>query len=125
MSHVSFLQVSSNGVLSFRNPFPDYSPEPFPLEFDRVPYIEVLIAPFWDDTDYGVGGSVLYRFTTDPDILDEVGLNISNAFQVDFNPVMAFISTWEGLSEFLGASNVVSLIIYYVGLFCMYTSFTI
>ena len=85
-----FIQVSTNGVLSFRTPFLDFSPVPFPLQFRN----DSLIAPFWDDSDSSSGGQVFYRFTSDEAILGEISANISDAFGVDFTPVSAFIATW-------------------------------
>ena len=102
------MQITSNGVLSFRHSFPDFTPEPFPLEFSSNSNIEVLISPFWDDTNYGQGGSVLYRFTTSPNILEEIGTNITNAFGINFDPVIVFIVTWDRLPEYQGPSDVVS-----------------
>ena len=89
------MQVTNDGVLSLGEDFYSSNPEPFPLSN------HVLIAPFWDDSEnYGLNkGDVLYRFTTDKSVLDEITTNISSAFGVDFTPVTAFIATWDGVKD--------------------------
>ena len=97
-------QVSTYGVLSFRQSFFDFSPEPFPLSFQN----DILIAPFWDDSDNSAGGQVLYRFTDDQSILEEIATNISDTFEVNFNPATAVIVTWDSLPQFSGPVSTVS-----------------
>lgn len=93
--------------MSFNESFTDFEPEsfPLPLDLDRV---EVLIAPFWDDSDNSVAGQVFYRFSDDASLLTEIATNISDAFEVDFSPVAAFVVTWNGLPQYEGPSDVVS-----------------
>ena len=54
----------------------------------------VLIAPFWDNTDYETGGQVYYRFSSEQNLVNKIAANISNAFGGNFNPVWAFVATW-------------------------------
>ena len=96
-------------MLSFRDFFSDFSPQPFPV-FLEIP----LIAPFWDDhvitSDSGnAGGTLYYRFTSDQDLLNEVGANISAAFLVSFSPTVLFVATWDRVLSFANAGNGVSL----------------
>ena len=104
------MQVSTNGVLSFRNPFLDFSPDLFPLTDD------ILIAPFWDDSDSSLAGQVFHRFTDDELVLEEISANITKGFGEEFNPVLAFIVTWDGLPQFIGSPNVVSAILFLIPL---------
>ena len=94
--------MNSNGILSFRNNFTSFSPETFPTSND------VLIAPFWDDVNINVAGDIFYRFTTDQFLLDEVGGDISDAFEVTFEPTLLFIATWDEVAPFGGSSSLVS-----------------
>ena len=81
--------------------------DPFPLVDFRSN--EVLIAPFWDDSDNGQGGSVYYRLSSEPGLMDQIGANISGAFDVEFRPGSAFVATWNGLPQYLGPADVVSI----------------
>lgn len=99
------LQVSTNGLLSFRFPFTDFTPEVFPL--CRFQAIQV-IAPFWDDSDVRNGGQVYHRFSTDQQLLDQISVNISDAFGSEFSPMVAFIATWDRIPQFVQSNSVVN-----------------
>ncbi|HET7506579.1 MAG TPA: S8 family serine peptidase [Kofleriaceae bacterium] len=49
------LHISSNGLLSFSAPNPSFSNSPLP-----VPFVDTLIAPFWDDLFPVAGGSIRF-----------------------------------------------------------------
>ena len=98
-------QVSTNGVLSFRTSFFDFTPELFPLS---VGCPDLLIAPFWDVSDNGVGGQVYYRLSHEPSLLDQIAINISDAFGVIFSPTSSFVATWNVLPQFTGPFDVVN-----------------
>ena len=90
------LQVSSNGILSFREEFSDCCPQDFPLF--SVP----LIAPFWHDINTITGGNIYYRQTADPELID-----ISHKLLLTFNitppsyvPINLLIVTWERVAPF-------------------------
>ena len=89
------LQVNTNGVLSFRFPFLDFLPRPFPLDSG-----EVLIAPFWDDFDLRQGGQILFRQTSDENLLSTVGVMINETLMCNFSPTTLFIATWNGVPGF-------------------------
>lgn len=82
--------------------FTDPSTSPFPLSN------YTLIAPFWDDINTNVAGRIFFRFSGDPDLLDEVGSSIEDAFDCEFNPVLLFIATWDSVAQINGSSNEVS-----------------
>ena len=84
------MQINSNGVISFRFPFLDPDPRPFPLFTN-----DVLIAPFWDFIETFFGGQVLFRHTNNEDLLTQVGTTINETFMVDFSPTLLLVVTWD------------------------------
>ena len=98
------MQVNANGPLSFRSPFRDFSPRPFPLLFED----DILIAPFWDDILISTAGEIYYRFSADPSLLEEVGGNISDAFETSFTPSQLFVATWDRVAAIGTITNLVS-----------------
>lgn len=86
------MQVNTNGVLSFRYPFSLTYTFPFPLLLGQT---DSLIAAFWGNFDYTEDGQVYYRFSEDVELLNEVGTNISAAFEINFQPSWLFITTWN------------------------------
>ena len=93
---MAYLQVSTNGILSFGSSFTQFQPLPFP--FTSPP----LIAPFWADFDLQKGGSVYYRQTAQPDILQQIEFAVSRASGLQFRPTLAFIATWDAVPAFDG-----------------------
>ncbi len=88
-------QVNTNGILSFRGPFLSFSSSPFPL--GEIP----LVAPFWGDVDITTGGSILYRETQDPKLLQKFSDELSNATDATyFLPTTLFIATWVNVAPF-------------------------
>lgn len=90
------IQVNANGVISFRNSFDDFIPNPFPLTS-----VDILIAPFWDDHDVRIEGRILYRFSEEASLLEEVGASVNASFGLSFTPTLLFIATWEGVAQFV------------------------
>ena len=85
--------MGNNGGISFVNALFQFTPEPFPLDFE-------LIAPFWADVDTrgtGVNNTVWYRETSDPDALSRSRNDIQCSAFADssFNPIYLFIATWD------------------------------
>ena len=89
------MQVSTNGVLSFGTSFTDYDSRPFPLSTS-----DILIAPFWDDSNVENGGQVLFRLSDNQTLLNKVGSTINDTLEFDFTPTMLFIVTWRRIPEF-------------------------
>ena len=85
--------MSSNGVLSFRQPFSKYATVPFPFA------TEILIAPFWIDVDIQLAGQVSYRFSTDQSLLDAAQVLINESLNVYFSPAFLFIATWDKVPQ--------------------------
>ena len=94
MASYVYMQVNSNGVVSFGNMgFTDFEARPFP--FESPP----LIAPFWDDFNPSDGGMIYYRQTNDSDQLQLFSnytlLLEDDVVENDYNPTRLFIATWD------------------------------
>lgn len=79
------MQVSSYGVLSLRHSI---------AECGSFANHYILIIPFWY-CRHDNPSQISYRFSEDINLLSEVGSNISDAFKVNFRPVVLFITTWN------------------------------
>ena len=97
------MQVSTNGVVSFGATFTEYYSRPFPLSSTS----DILIAPFWDDSNVQYGGQVLFRLSDNQTLLNKVGSTINDTLEFDFSPTMLFIVTWRGIPESGGSQNIV------------------
>jgi len=91
------VQVNTNGILSFRQPFSSSFIRQFPLP--TVP----LIAPYWENFDLRRGGNIFYRQTSNTTLLQRVQNQLQELFPSadDFSPTRLFIATWEQVPEFL------------------------
>ena len=96
------MQVSTNGVVSFGTNFIDHDSRPFPLSTS-----DILIAPFWYNSNFGNDGLVLFRLSDNQTLLNEVGSTINDTVEFDFSPTMLFIVTL-GIFEIDG-SQVINL----------------
>ena len=95
------MQVNTNGILSFRVPFTDFTPRMFPLP-DNIP----LIAPFWDNVDIERFGNISYRETSDFTLLQKANAQLQELFPSagSFTSTTLFIATWDRVAEFEGGS---------------------
>ena len=109
------MQVSTNGVVSFGANFTDYNTRPFPLSTS-----DILLAPFWDDSNVVIGGQVLFRLSDDQTLLNQVGSIINNTLEYNFTPMMLFIVTWDRIPKFVGSYIIVSVIIMFSHTICSY-----
>ena len=77
-----------------------YTPDSFPLGDRRR-----LISPFWGDVDTRNGGTVSYRESTDPVLLQRATSDVRRAFLAHqkFSATWVFIATWDRVA-FFGAS---------------------
>ena len=105
ISYLTFLcvwfQVNTNGVISFLGAVSQYTPAPFSLRDNRR-----LISPFWGDMDTRNGGTVLYRESIDPVLLDRATKDVRRAFlnHQRFSASWIFIATWDRVA-FFGAEG--------------------
>ena len=100
------MQVSTNGVVSIGYDFTDAISRPLPLLTN-----DILLAPFWDDSNVEIGGQILFRLSDNQTLLNQVGSIINDTLEYDFTPTILFIVTWNRIPEFGGSSNIVSVII--------------
>ena len=96
------MQVNTNGVVSFGAIFVGYHSRPFPLSTS-----DILIAPFWDDSNIKFRGQLLFRLSDNQTLLNEVGSTINDTLEFDFTPTMLFIVTWSGIPEYRGSQDIV------------------
>ena len=96
------MQVSTNGVVSFGATFTEYYSHLFPLSTS-----DILITPFWDDSNVENGGQVLFRQSDNQTLLNKVGSTINDTLEFDFTPTMLFIVTWRGIPETRGSQDIV------------------
>ncbi|XP_019636956.1 PREDICTED: sushi domain-containing protein 2-like [Branchiostoma belcheri] len=96
------LWVNTNGVISFLGQIAQYTPDSFPLGDGRR-----LITPFWGDVDTRNGGFVMYRETTDPNILARATTDIRLTFPYlpNFQAAWAFVATWHEVAYFGSGSE--------------------
>ena len=94
-------QVNTNGVVSFLVEVSQYTPDPFPLGDQRR-----LISPFWGDVDTRNGGTVSYRESADPVLLQQATNDVRRAFLAHekFSATWIFIATWDRVA-FFGATE--------------------
>ena len=101
--------MSTNGLISFRNPFSSFSPEPFTQSFAQ--FNDPIIAPLWGDfTNFEVSGSnVFSRVTNSQETLEMVATQLRTVNQdfTDYNPSLAVIVTWDGLRGYISTTSVV------------------
>ena len=93
--------MNTNGVVSFLVGVSQFTPAPFPLGDQRR-----LISPFWGDVDTRIGGTVSYRESTDPVLLQRATNDVRRAFLAHqkFTTTWIFITTWDRVA-FYGASE--------------------
>ena len=94
------LQVSSNGLISFRAGYSSFRPREFTREFDFFQF--PIIAPLWADFDTRTSGSIFYRVTDDPQILQKIISAVTeiNSIYSSYSPQLAFVATWERITPF-------------------------
>ena len=102
------MQVNNNGVISFSQPVLEYTPVSFPLGSGLQ-----LISPYWADVDTRGTGTVWFRDTTNLDILRRTMRDVQMAFanQINFQPLFAFIATWDRVGYFSNHTDLVSICI--------------
>ena len=99
------LQVNTNGVLTFDQPFHETMPRPFPDNSLQK------ISPYWENFDTSRSGRIYYRNTTDITLLRRAQFSLRDIFPSarDFFPSYLFIATWDDAQE-LGLTGDTSLV---------------
>ena len=97
-----FLQVSTIGLISLRNPFNWF----FGEQFD-----DPIIAPLWGDfvNLEQLGSNVFSRVTNSQETLEMVATQLRTVNQdfTDYNPTLAVIVTWDRIRDYNTKSSVV------------------
>ena len=77
------MQVGTNGIISFGQPFNFYYPERFPSRYPSIRATYVA-APFWHDVDITRSGDILYTVLNDNklDVFNKVNRFIQVSQQV-------------------------------------------
>ena len=97
-------QVNTNGIISFRRQFLEFTPRRFPLN-NCIP----LIAPFWNFVDIRRFGNIFYRETSNVTLLQRARDQLQELFPSsgNFTPTTLFIATWDRVAQ-LGEGSEVS-----------------
>jgi hypothetical protein len=98
------LQVNTNGVLSFRSGFTRFTP----VSFSTTQ--RVLIAPFWDDVQTNISGSIYYRISTAGAEFPKLQDIISTAFNTTGFAIRELVvATYHEVAKFQGLPNEVPI----------------
>ena len=96
--HCMFLQIGSNGILSFGSGY-----NPFINELLPVPDV-YLVAPYWDDVDIRFGsGQISYEIHQDGYFLDEVSEFIRRRRSaIPFEGRWMLVVYWDAVHPYFG-----------------------
>ncbi|XP_075695175.1 alpha-tectorin-like [Rhinoderma darwinii] len=98
------LHVNNNGVISFNTAVSQYTPDAFPLTNG-----ETFVTPFWGDVDNDLGGTVYYRESTDPSLLQQISEDMEKHLpDLHYKATWAFIATWDKVAYYGSASKKVN-----------------
>jgi len=91
--------VSTNGLISFRSPFNSPKSQTFTQTFSV--FLDPIIAPSWADLIANPRGSVFFRSTDDPAILNRIKEMITSANSnfSSYEPTLAVIVTWSEIIQ--------------------------
>ena len=87
-------------MLSFRAPYSSFSPLRFNSAF--TDFANPIIAPLWTELIFTASGTLTYRSTMDASTLNATVemLASRNSELHDFQPLMAFIATWNDVAPY-------------------------
>ena len=92
------MQVNTNGVVSFGEPFSAHFSLSLPLSSSSgIP----LVLPFWRDVDISCTGSgeIFYRLASDVNTLQRARLLV-NEYVPEFYPTSVFVATWHRVHQY-------------------------
>ena len=95
---IPHVQINTNGILAFVEEFLSITA---PGNFDSI-IIPPLIAPFWDDVNVVVSGTIFYRQDYDPSLAERLRREISAEYPEAelFHPSLVFVVTWDRVAPF-------------------------
>ncbi len=101
------MQISSNGLITFRIPFSNFRREKFSDGFSL--FQDAIIAPLWTDLILEESARLYYRVSRNPSDLDVIASLIANATLDDsYLPILAVVVTWENVPLFRNKASIVS-----------------
>ena len=111
----SYLQLSTNGIISFGVEFPQFLASLFPTDSADI-YFDYAVAPYWSDNDARLNGRVSWDMyssgeSEDTDnIIDTVNQFINaNTNETDFVGTFVFVGFWEEMHPYpAGASSILA-----------------
>ncbi|XP_056399545.1 serine-rich adhesin for platelets-like [Hyla sarda] len=103
-NNYSSLYVNYNGLISFKSPDDDFTPEKLPLVSGNP-----FLAPFWADVDISYAGDIFYNQRTDKQVLSRATSDIRTYFgSMDFTAQWVFTATWDRVSYYGSTSDKVN-----------------
>ena len=90
------MQVSTNGLVSFRDGFDSNHAEDFSGMFEHP---VAIVAPLWKNLSTEDFGSIFYRSSNSSDMLDgmaELIVNSSSNYTA-FRPKLSVVATWQDI----------------------------
>ena len=104
--YVLLLQIGTNGVISFQQPFTHPVPYIFPSELTFISSA-FLLAPFWSDVDISIYGSIFYEVHSgaNSSLISQVSSFISNHTGNDFIGTWMLVVQWDQVHEYIGIFN--------------------
>ncbi|XP_075046985.1 uncharacterized protein LOC142107450 [Mixophyes fleayi] len=103
-SNYSSLYVNNNGLLSFRLPIGQWTPQELPVAFGNP-----FLALFWADINNQIAGDIYFRQSTDPVLLYRATSDIRAYFHhLNFTAQWVFVATWDSVAYFGSATNKVN-----------------
>ena len=97
--------MNTNGVLSFGQPHTSTSSGG--SNFDSVSS-PPIIAPFWDDINVNVSGTIYYSQDSSPTIAELFRQEVLSQYAISFSPSLVFVATWDRVAQFGGSSSIVN-----------------
>ncbi|XP_075908159.1 alpha-tectorin-like [Petromyzon marinus] len=96
------LYVNNNGIVSFRVPVGQFTPEGFPLGDGRA-----FIAPYWADVHNALAGSVSYREALPGPLLARAAADIQRGYgSLSRQPLAwGFVATWSNVTFYGGSER--------------------
>ena len=95
--YLIFVQVSSNGLISFGASYREWVPEPFPLSS------AIVVAPFWDDIQLTETGVAQYNIITSANgstIIDQVESFLKTNQSVELDLDWVIVAKWVNVCPY-------------------------
>ncbi|OCT71157.1 hypothetical protein XELAEV_18038063mg, partial [Xenopus laevis] len=95
------LYVNNNGVISFGVAVSSYTPNAFPLADGRP-----FVAPYWGDVNNEIAGTVYYRESKDPNLLERISNDMRKYYpNFNYRATWAFVATWDKVAYYGSSSR--------------------